>query len=65
MLPNYYSLTGVGRAKYVVNYHNGEKKRADSSPFYDCHISKTKKDHLNFIKFLKTNGYVERINQTK
>lgn len=62
MQPNYYILTNVGKAKYVVNYYNGEKKHADGSPFYDCHISKNKKDHDAFLKFLKTNGYVERTN---
>ena len=36
-------MYNVGKAKYVVNYHNGIKKHKDDSPFYDIGIFKNKK----------------------
>ena len=33
----------IGHAKYVVNYHGGEKFHKDGSPFYDIAIFNSKK----------------------
>ncbi|MBQ9340038.1 MAG: hypothetical protein IJS13_06880 [Paludibacteraceae bacterium] len=57
--PNFNVMTGVGRAKYVVNYHDGKKTHSDGSPFYDIHISRNKRDHENFIRGLRNQGYTE------
>ena len=46
-------------SKYVVSYHNGEKKNADGSPFYDVMIFSNKKKMNEFIKLLKQNNYKE------
>lgn len=42
----------VGKAKYVVSYHDGIKHHNDGSPFYDVAIFKNKKKKDNFIKQL-------------
>ena len=39
----------VGRAKYVVNYSNGDKKHKDGSEFFDIAIFKSKKAKDQFI----------------
>lgn len=48
----------VGKAKYVVSYHNGKTKHRDGSPFFDLRIFKNKSDLSNFEKVLKSKGYV-------
>ena len=53
----YNTMYGVGKAKYVVNHHDGEKTHPDGSPFFDIHISKNKVDHENFVKSLDDSGY--------
>lgn len=49
----------VGKAKYVVSYHDGKKTNKDGSPFYDMAIFKNMKDFMNFKKKLKSEGYKE------
>lgn len=48
----------IGHAKYVVNYHNGEKLYPDGSQFYDISIFKNKKDLKKFTNDLILEGYV-------
>jgi hypothetical protein len=50
-------MYNVGKAKYVINYHNGIKKHKDDSPFYDIDIFKNKKYFNSFIKKLLLKGY--------
>lgn len=47
----------VGKAKHVINYHDGIKKHNDNSRFFDIAIFKSKKKMKNFIKELKADGY--------
>ena len=47
----------VGKAKYVVNFHDGVKTHKDGSPFYDIAIFKNKPDLAKFIKQLESEGY--------
>lgn len=47
----------VGKAKYVVNFHDGVKQHKDGSPFFDIKIFKNKKKKGAFIKYLKAQGY--------
>lgn len=56
---DFYVTFGIGMSKYVVSYHNGEKKHADGSPFYDVMIFSNKKKMNEFIKLLKQNNYKE------
>jgi hypothetical protein len=50
-------MYNVGRAKYVVNYHNGVKKHEDGNPFFDIAIFKSKLKLKQFIKDLRKEGY--------
>ena len=55
----YNTMSNVGKAKYVVNFHDGEKTHKDGSRFYDMSIFKNAKDLENFEKQLKSKGYVK------
>jgi hypothetical protein len=47
----------IGKAKYVVNFHDGVKKNKDDSPFFDIKIFKNKVKKGEFITYLKSQGY--------
>jgi hypothetical protein len=49
----------IGKAKYVVNFHDGKKTHEDGSPFYDIEIFHNKKDLAEFTERLKQEGYTE------
>ena len=49
---------GVGKSKYVVNYHDGVKKHKDGSDFFDVKIFKNQKDLESFKKDLVSKGFV-------
>jgi len=49
----------IGHAKYVVNYHDGNKKHPDGSNFFDISIFSNKKKLAKFKNDLKRNGYIE------
>lgn len=48
----------VGSAKYLINYHNGEKKHKDGSSFYDVEIFKNKIALNKFVNELLKDNYV-------
>lgn len=53
----YNEQMNIGKAKYVVNFHNGVSTHSDGSPFFDIEIFKNKKKKEAFIKSLKKEGY--------
>jgi len=57
-MKKYSIMFSVGRAKYVVNYHDGVKTHRDGSPFYDINILKNKKDLESFVSTLISEGYI-------
>jgi hypothetical protein len=57
-MKKYSIMFSVGRAKYVVNYHDGVKTHRDGSPFYDINILKNKKDLESFVSMLISEGYI-------
>lgn len=59
-MKTYYTMSNIGRAKYVVNFHDGIKTHKDGSPFFDCAIFKNKKRLAAFLKELQADGYTER-----
>lgn len=59
-MKRFYIQYNIGRAKYVVNYHDGEKKHQDGSDFFDISIFKNKKKLAEFITGLSKDGYIER-----
>ena len=54
-------MQGVGKVKYVLNYHNGVKKHSDGSVCYDIAIFKSKKDLNTRIDKLRSEGYILEI----
>ena len=57
----YYFQYNVGCSKYVVNYHDGEKKHPDGSDFYDIFLTNNKQTLAKFVSGLKKQGYTERM----
>lgn len=49
----------VGKAKYVLNYHDGVKTHKDGSDFKDIAIFSNKKDYEKYRKYLLSQGYKE------
>ena len=56
----YTTQMNVGRAKYVINYHDGSKTHKDGSPFYDIDIFSNRKDFDKAVKKLESEGYKYR-----
>ena len=55
----YHWNTNIGRAKYVVNFHDGVSTHKDGSEFYDMKIFKNRPDMEAFIAELEKKGYRE------
>jgi len=54
-----YSITNnIGKAKYLINYHDGINKHSDGSPFFDIITFKNKKDLAKAEKDLQSQGYL-------
>jgi len=49
----------IGKAKHVVNFHDGIKKHPDGSDFFDIQIFNNKKKMDKFVDELSGNGFVE------
>ena len=58
-MKKFFVLSGIGKAKYVVNYHNGIDKHKDGSDFYDVRIFRNKKLLHIFLDKLRKDGYSE------
>ena len=54
------AVVNIGRAKYVVRYHDGVKKHNDGSPFFDIEIFSNKRKKERRVKELRQQGYQER-----
>lgn len=55
----YNLMRNIGKAKFVVNFHDGVKTHKDGSDFFDIAIFKNKKKKDDFIKDLKKAGYIQ------
>ena len=53
----YNQKTNVGKAKYVISYHDGKKKHKDGSDFFDIQTFRNKKDLAKFVNTLHKGGY--------
>ena len=53
----YYLMENIGRAKYVVNFHDGVKTHKDGSAFYDIRIFRNRPDAETFMNELARKGY--------
>ena len=56
----YYLQNNIGKSKYVLNFHDGEKTHEDGSPFYDVATFKNLKLLANKIVELEKKGYKEK-----
>ena len=56
----YNTQRNVGKARYVINYHDGVKKHSDGSDFYDIHTTGNKVCFNAFIQYLQNIGYTEQ-----
>lgn len=50
----------IGKAKYIVNFHDGVKTHNDGSEFFDIKIFSNKKKLAAFIRDLTRQGYTEQ-----
>ena len=58
-MKTFYQQDNIGRVKYTINYHDGNKKHKDGSKFFDIKTFKNKKDLETFKKELIKKGYKE------
>lgn len=56
-MKQYYIQYGVGTAKYLVSFHDGEKKHKDGSRFFDAKTFTNKRKLLAFVDELERDGY--------
>ena len=48
----------IGKAKYVVNFHDGIKEHKDGSEFFDLRIFSNKVKLKSYIASLRAEGYI-------
>ena len=53
----YYIQFGIGKVKYLVNFHDGVKTHRDGSPFFDARTFRNKRKLASFIADLEARGY--------
>ena len=58
MNKKYKTMQNVGKVKYLVSFHDGEKTHKDGSEFFDIRTFTNKISFNKFVKELQTNGYV-------
>ena len=61
-MKTFYTQHGIGHAKYVVNFHDGESTHEDGSKFFDIAIFKNKKVLQLFVDGLLSNNYTPSLN---
>lgn len=47
----------IGRARYVVSFHDGTKRHADGSPFFDIRIFSNRRKLQQFENELRRAGF--------
>lgn len=54
------TMRHVGKARYVINHHDGVKTHPDGSPFFDIIICRNRGQFQQACRQLSQDGYVER-----
>ena len=54
------TMSNVGKAKYIVNFHDGISKHKDGSNFFAIEIFTNKQKFNSFIKQLLNTGYINQ-----
>ena len=52
-----YRLLWMGRGRHTVSYHDGIKRHADGSPFFDFAVCKTERAQRKLVNELRRQGY--------
>lgn len=50
---------GIGKARYVLNFHDGVSTHKDGSPFWDMRIFSNQRDLYRKEKELVADGYIK------
>ena len=50
----------IGRAKYVISYHDGISTHRDGSPFYGIRIFHNVRKFRTAIREMKQEGYIDQ-----
>lgn len=58
-MKKFYVQTNIGKAKYVVNFHQENSFHDDGSEFFDVRVFKNKRKLQKFVDQLRHSGYVE------
>lgn len=53
----FYKQENIGKARYVVNHHDGFKRHKDGSPFFDINLFSNRAKMKKFIRDLERRGY--------
>jgi hypothetical protein len=53
-------MYNVGRAKYVINFHDGISTHKDGSAFYGIYIFRNKRKFNAKILEMRRDGFIER-----
>jgi len=56
-MKTFHTHNNIGKAKYVVSFHDGLKTHKDGSRFFDIAIFKNKKKLAKFLIKLHNDGY--------
>jgi len=60
MTKTFHVQENIGKARYIVSYHDGVQTNRDGSPFFGIYIFHNKKKLASFVKGLQKEGYKER-----
>lgn len=60
MQKKYYTMYNVGKAKYLINYFDGESFYPDGSEFYGVKIFSNKREFERELRRMEKEGYKPR-----
>lgn len=60
MSKTFHQQDNIGRAKYTVSFHDGQKTHRDGSPFSDIRTFTDKRKRDRFTRDLRNEGYQEK-----
>ncbi len=55
----FYIQHNIGKVRFVVNYHDGQKTHQDGSDFFDVALFNNERKFEAFVRGLRNKGYVE------
>jgi hypothetical protein len=58
-MKTYRYLYQVGKARHVLNWHDGTTTHGDGSPFYSMKICGNKRELARMLRVLQGQGYLE------